>query len=373
MRAAGFQRGRSPAEASGVTTTQGAPPPPGAGSERFWVCVACRARNPPQADDCASCGRCFGAGLFEPRAAAPRRAIGVTRAGRELFLLLVVFALWKLTDSLATGRVSVALARGRLLWRIERDLRLGFEPTVQRWLLPHPVVVQFLNVYYAVAHLGGMALFLLWLYLRHREAYPRWRTLLVFYTTVCLIVEIACPVAPPRLLPGLGFVDTALRYQQSIYPHDMVHGFSDQFSTLPSLHIGWAVFIAYAVIKVSRSRWRWLVVIHPVLTFVSVIGTANHFWIDGAAAEVLLLLCLLATRAVRRVQSAGQAGPGADSGGVPGPDAASSGAAAGFKPSASVIFAPIRRVTPGAKMTARMATRSHTPAQIGSHAAVPFG
>jgi hypothetical protein len=291
-----------------VTTTQGAPAQPLPAQDPAWVCLTCRNRNPVDADTCSACGQRFGAGMFAPRPPVSRRLVGALGAAREAFLLVAVFAVWKLTDSLATGHVSTALAHGRLLWRIERDLHLGFEPTVQRWLLPHPAAVQFLDVYYAVAHLGGMALFLLWLFLRHREAYRRWRTLVVVYTTVCLVVEIAYPAAPPRLLPGFGFVDTAMRYHQSIYPPNMVHGFSDQFSTLPSLHVGWAIVIAYAVIAVSRSRWRWLILAHPLLTVLSVIGTANHFWIDGAAAEVLLLACLAATAAVRRLGSRLRAG-----------------------------------------------------------------
>ena len=57
---------------------------------------------------------------------------------------------------------------------------------------------------------------------------------------------------------------------------------------MPSVHVGWAVFIAVAVITVSPSRWRWLVLAHPLLTTLAVVATANHWWLDGIVAAALL-------------------------------------------------------------------------------------
>jgi hypothetical protein len=60
---------------------------------------------------------------------------------------------------------------------------------------------------------------------------------------------------------------------------------------MPSVHVGWAVLIAWAVIKVSPSPWRWWIVLHPILTTWFVVATANHFWLDGVVAIALLVLC----------------------------------------------------------------------------------
>ncbi|WP_407647152.1 phosphatase PAP2 family protein [Actinacidiphila soli] len=40
-------------------------------------------------------------------------------------------------------------------------------------------------------------------------------------------------------------------------------------------------------------RWRWLWLIHPALTLLVVVATANHYWLDGIAAAVLLAVALL--------------------------------------------------------------------------------
>ena len=61
---------------------------------------------------------------------------------------------------------------------------------------------------------------------------------------------------------------------------------------MPSVHVGWAFLIAFVVITVSDSRWRWLVVAHPVLTLLVVVATANHFWLDGIVACLLLAVSI---------------------------------------------------------------------------------
>jgi hypothetical protein len=90
-------------------------------------------------------------------------------------------------------------------------------------------------------------------------------------------------------------------YGQSVYGSDA--GFNpDQLSAVPSVHIGWALIVAIVIVHVSRSRWRWLALSYPVLTTLAVVVTANHFWLDGAAAVVLLALALLAQRAGQAIR-----------------------------------------------------------------------
>ena len=127
---------------------------------------------------------------------------------------------------------------------------------------------------------------LLWLLWRHRDQYTQWRNLVVGFTGVSLLIGLL-PVAPPRLIPGLHMVDLAGRYHQSVYS---TLGRASPIScrAVPSVHVGWAVMVAAAVIMVSTSRWRWLAVAHPVITPYVVVVTANHYWLDGVAALAVL-------------------------------------------------------------------------------------
>ena len=119
----------------------------------------------------------------------------------------------------------------------------------------------------------------------------------MLFTAAALLVQFV-PVAPPRMLPGDGMIDTAARYGQSVY--GSVAGFNaDQLSAMPSVHVGWALLAALVIIEVSRSRWRWLALAYPLLTMLAVVVTANHYWLDGIAAALLLALALVVQRVSR--------------------------------------------------------------------------
>jgi hypothetical protein len=207
---------------------------------------------------------------------------------REAALILALYALWQKMGEVAVTGTAGGVAHARAIWHVEQMLHLPIELDLQRLVLPHPILVQVLNVYYAVVHVPALIVFLLWLFLRHRDQYPRWRNVGALLTGISLLIQMI-PVAPPRLLPGLGFVDTAVRYHQSVYGPNGI-SIAPQLSAMPSVHVGWAVFIALAVVLTSTSRWRWLVIAHPVLTVLAVTGTANHWWLDGAASVGLLAL-----------------------------------------------------------------------------------
>jgi hypothetical protein len=109
------------------------------------------------------------------------------------------------------------------------------------------------------------------------------------------------------MLTDAGFVDLALAYGQSIYG-PFGSGVADQLSALPSVHVAWALLIAFFVLTVSPSRWRWLILLHPVATIFVVVATANHWWLDGIAAGLLLAAALPVTDAIERRRARRAAG-----------------------------------------------------------------
>jgi hypothetical protein len=215
---------------------------------------------------------------------------------REAAAVMLLFALWQVAGTLALTRVSGAFDRARTILDVERFLHLPSEAWLQGLVLPHPTFVEWVNGFYLYVHINSIVIFLVWLFVRHRDRYPWARDTLVLLTAACLVVQLA-PVAPPRFLPG--FVDTATVYGQSVYG-PFGSGMADQLSAMPSVHVGWAVLVAVVVVVVARSPWRWLVVAHPVLTMLAVVATANHFWLDGVVAALLLAAVLPVTVAVDR-------------------------------------------------------------------------
>src|SRR5438067_4691795 len=219
----------------------------------------------------------------------------------ESSLLFVLYGLWAVAGSFTVMGTSGALPRARWLWDAERVLYLPSETALQRLVLPHPLLVQACNLYYDILHFPLLGACLIWLYARHRADYPRIRTTVALFTGISLLIQLI-PVAPPRLLASTGMVDTAVQYGQSVYAWS--GGFdADEFSAMPSVHVGWALIVAIAVITVSRRRWRWLAAAYPVITLLVVVVTANHFWLDGIAAGLLVALILAGQRQARGLRS----------------------------------------------------------------------
>ena len=112
-------------------------------------------------------------------------------------------------------------------------------------------------------------------------------------TAAALALHVLLPLAPPRLLPLAGMVDTGHAVGPSVYGTPGTDALTNQYAAMPSLHVGWAAAVAIVLITATRSRWRWLWSLHPLLTLAVVLITANHYWLDAAVALALLGMILL--------------------------------------------------------------------------------
>jgi len=204
---------------------------------------------------------------------------------RESAFVAALYALWQLAGSYSSSNGAGAFSRGRWIVRFEHGWLPG-ERDLQELIVHSQLASRAANWFYASMHFTMIGLLLIWLFVRHRDRYPRVRNVLALLTAACLVIQFV-PVAPPRLLPELGFVDTAARYGESVYD---IKGITvDQLSAMPSVHVGWALLVAWAVITVSPSRHRWWILAHPILTVFVVVATANHYWLDGIVAGLLLV------------------------------------------------------------------------------------
>jgi hypothetical protein len=239
---------------------------------------------------------------------ARRWAARVGPFAREAGVVIALYALWQLAGNLAAGGLHDAIAHAWWIWHTERSLGLPSELSAQRLLLPHPLLSRIANLYYATMHFGMLIAMLIWLYARHRDAYPAVRNAMAASTAICLLISFI-PVAPPRMLTSLGIVDLAARYGESVYGAVGPHVGADQLSAMPSVHVCWSVLVAWAIITRSTSRWRWLILAHPAVTVFVVVATGNHYWADGIAAIAIVAVVLSLQALVRamlvRIRAAG--------------------------------------------------------------------
>lgn len=217
---------------------------------------------------------------------------------RLLHEALVLGGLWgvyTLGRALAGRHVGAAGEHASEVWRLERWARLPDEAGVQAWALRRPGLVRVANGYYAYSHWVGLVVVVALLLVFRVGYYPRFRRVLVLTTALALVGHLAYPLAPPRMRPDFGLVDTGVRFGQSVYGADPAnHGLLNQYAAMPSLHIAWAVLFAATAVVVTRSRWRWLATAYPTATTWVVVVTANHYWLDGVAGVLLLGIAVAA-------------------------------------------------------------------------------
>ncbi|SEQ19432.1 PAP2 superfamily protein [Streptomyces sp. yr375] len=219
---------------------------------------------------------------------------------REFLLVAGLFLVYKFGRQLATGHTGEAFRNARDVWHVERWLHLPGEGAVQAPLLHGGGLAEVANTYYATVHFPVTVAFLVWLYLRRPAHYVWARRVLAALTAAALVLHLAFPLAPPRMLAATGLVDTARVYGPSVYGPPQTDHLSNQFAAMPSLHFGWALMVAVGLIVATRSRWRWLWLLHPLLTLLVIVGTANHYWLDALVAGALLALALTLIQAPRR-------------------------------------------------------------------------
>jgi hypothetical protein len=216
------------------------------------------------------------------------------------------------------GSREAALDNAYDIIHLERILKMFREARVQHWLLPcaptcdvratpdvDRYAIRFWNVYYGLMHFAVPALVLIFLYRRHYERYRLWRNTAAFMLLIALLGFWLYPLLPPRLLPpSYGFFDAA--HFGGIGPIGKTEAgpMANAYAAMPSLHIGWSSWCAFAAVPAVRRRWvKVLLIAHPIATMFAVVVTANHYILDGVGGLACLGLGYLVARLVTRPRS----------------------------------------------------------------------
>ena len=215
----------------------------------------------------------------------------------EVVQLAVLLLLYKLVRYWSRDQFAAAVDNAQHVIRFERRLPVPTEVDLTQVSMRWPSFVRFLNQYYLLAHFIGMGLFLVWMYARRPDAYRVCRRVLIWMTAVGMVLHVIYPLAPPRMFPEFGFIDTGRLFGPRAYGGGgMFDGVSNQIAAMPSLHFGWAVLVGWGTVKFAKSRWRWVVVAHPILTLLAIIVTANHYWVDAFVALIIFATCVTLTQ-----------------------------------------------------------------------------
>jgi len=211
------------------------------------------------------------------------------------FIALSYFVYSQIRDAVPTHE-RIALLHGRQILYTEEHIGLNFELSVNRWfdhvaLGGWHYLANIADYYYALMHFVIVLSVLVWVYIKRPMNYRSARTVLYATNALAALGFWFYPLAPPRLLPGHGFIDTVVKYHTwGSWGSNSVSKVSNQFAAMPSLHIGWSLWAGITLFMLSGRWWiRALGLLYPVVTFFVIIGTANHYTLDAAGGIVALL------------------------------------------------------------------------------------
>ena len=224
-----------------------------------------------------------------------RRHPRIVRGVLELLLVLSLWVAYSLSRLFADADMDPAMARAQELLHIERHLGIHWELPLNQLFIDHDVLGLIGSYWYATLHYVVTGTVLLWLYRLGRHCYVPARRALAIATILGLVAYLLLPTAPPRFLQG--YVDVlSLHAADGWWSTDAsaprgLGGLTNELAAFPSLHAGWALWVALSVQR--HGRWTWLKTlawVYAAGTAVVIIGTGNHWVIDVIVGWLVVVL-----------------------------------------------------------------------------------
>lgn len=223
-------------------------------------------------------------------------------AVRQFLIIYGFYVFYGVARALARGREITAIGNGRAIMNAERALHIYVEPWLQAKVSHVRPLIQFFDFFYLHAHVFVTIACLVWIYVRRNDVFAFFRNWFLAMNGLALICFTLAPTAPPRLLPTSGIVDTLYLFSSSNFQTGIMGGLANPYAAVPSLHIGYALFVTLAIflLAVKRST-RILAAIYPVLVLLGVIVTGNHFLFDALAGALVAFAAYLFALSVSSV------------------------------------------------------------------------
>jgi membrane-associated phospholipid phosphatase len=207
----------------------------------------------------------------------------------EAAIMAAAYGIYSLVKGLWGGSLEEGRRAAASLIDLERELGIYVEPDLQRFFIEHDLGMPFWNAFYVVSQVVVLPLTLFLVYRYRRGSYAFLRNMAVISWTAGVIWYALQPVAPPRLLES-GFTDTVSHQTFFDLDSDFIRAFYNPVAAMPSLHVGMAPVVAWALIRLTPWLWtRILGVAYPILVTVSIVVTGNHFILDIAGGLAVVL------------------------------------------------------------------------------------
>ncbi|MFB7186106.1 bifunctional glycosyltransferase 87/phosphatase PAP2 family protein [Streptomyces sp. NPDC056230] len=221
-----------------------------------------------------------------------RRVLSRPNLLLELLLIRVVYSAYAQVRLAATAGRGTAEHHGRQIHSLEQWLHIDIEHWANHAVVKVVWLRDFFDFYYSTFHFIVPLTVLGVLYVR-RPADYRWvRSSIGFATLLALVGFWLYPLAPPRLMPGLGFIDTVHGVQDFAKPdYGSLTSMTNQYAAMPSLHFGWSLWCGVVIVMLAPKAWmKALGLLHPLFTVSAIVATANHWVLDAVGGAVVVAL-----------------------------------------------------------------------------------
>jgi hypothetical protein len=191
---------------------------------------------------------------------------------------------YQVARGIADRNPSKAFENALTVIDVEQRVDALFELTFQRWIHSSELLTTLTSWTYWMSQFTVVGLALLWVYLRRNDAFLRFRNTIMLANVIGLAGYVLLPTAPPRFFPGHGFVDTLAAFGTVNHGSGLVELASNPYAAMPSLHAADALIVGVVLATVVRRRiFKVLWLLWPAWVWFTVMGTANHFWLDIVA------------------------------------------------------------------------------------------
>lgn len=189
-------------------------------------------------------------------------------------------------DTRATGLVN-----GGKIVSLQKNLGILWEPGWQSWAVENvKALVVVMNWVYIITYWPVIMLAAVVLFIRNRSEYNFYRTVVFIDLAGALLTFMVFPVASPFAIPGVTLLDTIQEFGPRFYGNEDMASFYNISAAMPSLHFSWTVVIGVLVWSKLSGWMRALGLLYPVLTFLAIVLTGNHFIMDAVAGGTLAAL-----------------------------------------------------------------------------------
>jgi PAP2 superfamily len=207
---------------------------------------------------------------------------GVTDLLRQIVLFCGAYWLYRLVRGLVYDHSAEAFGHARDIVALERSLHLFVEPSVQAWAIGTGWVDEVASWMYLNTHFVVTTCTLAFIYLFRNEHFYFVRNMFMVAMGLALVGYVIYPCAPPRMLGGLGFVDSVSDFT-GVSSDASVNTLFNPYAAVPSMHVGFALMLAVPMIRMARQGWVKAVwFFYPPVVASVVVITANHWIFDAA-------------------------------------------------------------------------------------------